>query len=330
MEFLEVDCWDTPAAIGNWKFNMLGGHPSRFLYGVGSDWTAWKKSSSGVPQTFIIGATGYCYLSKLGYGGGSYTEFIDTFEDIIYGDDDPPYVDGLNPDDGETGVDLDDNIKGHVKDDTWGVDEESVVVEASVFSRDVIEGTLTLTGGFFNFTYTLNPDDDLPHYAEVFVYVAADDLAGNDVEYEYSFSTRSFELEAPDDGEVFDVTGPRSGGEAGRVATTGTIPVIADGGGRTDVDVTFEWEEVVRADSYELLVDDNDDFSSPEVDETGIADNEYTHTFDVTDDVTYYWYVVCNAPDSDFDSEEVFSFSFDYNTNVAPASLGHIKAGFAE
>ncbi len=300
-----------------------------FMDAEQSDWTAWKKAgSSYYGQTALVGPNGYIYfIDDYAFDEAGLT---DALESIIYGDDDPPYVDGLNPDDGETDVDLDDNIKGHVKDDNWGVDEESVVVEASVFSRDVIEGTLSLTGTFFNFTYTLNPDDDLPHYAEVSVYVAADDLAGNDVEYEYSFSTRSFELEAPDDGEVFDVTGPRSGGEAGRVATIGTVPVIADSGGRTGVDVTFEWEEVVRADSYELLVDDNDDFSSPEVHETGIADTEYTHTFDVTDDVTYYWYVVCNAPESDFDSADVFSFEFDYNTNVTPASIGHIKAGFAE
>jgi len=249
---------------------------------------------------------------------------------LIYGDEDPPYVDGLNPEDGETGVDIDDNIKGHVKDDNWGVDEESIVVEAEVFARDDITGNLTFSGDFFNYMYTLNPDDDLPHYAEIFVYVAAEDLAEHDVEYEYSFWTRSFELQEPDDGDVIDVTGPRSSGGAGSVAAMGTVPITADGGGRTDVDVTFEWEEVIRADSYELLVDDNDDFSSPEVHETGITDTEYTHTFDVTDDATYYWYVVCNAPEDDFDSEDVFSFEFDYNTNVTPASLGHIKAGFAE
>jgi hypothetical protein len=328
VEFLEVDCWDTPAEIGNWKFVIRGGNPVRFIDGESSDWTAWKKTSSGVPQTFIIGPTGYCYLSKLGYGG-SYQDFIDTFDAIAFGDEDPPYVDSLNPDDGATGVNLNANIKGHVKDDNWGVDEESVIVEGSVFSRDDIEGTLTLTGGFFDFAYSLNPDDDLPHYAEISVYVAAEDLAGYDVEYEYSFWTRSFELQEPDDGDVIEVIG-RGGGAPEHGALSGNLTLSPGSGTRTDVDVTFEWEEVVRAESYELIVDDNDDFSSPEVDVTDITDPEYTYTFDVTDDVTYYWYVICNAPDADFDSEDTFSFSFDYNTNIAPASLGQIKAGFAE
>jgi hypothetical protein len=297
-----------------------------FLDGESADWTEWYLDGY-IPLNYVVGVNGLIYYGDAGYYESAISSAI---ERTIYPDPDSPYVEDLDPDDGETDVNLNKSIKGHIVDDNWGIDEDTISVDATVFGRDDIAGDLSLTGDFFDFTYTLNPDDDLPHYAEVFVYVAADDLASNEVEYEYSFWTRSFELQEPDDGDVIDVTGPGRGGKAGRVATMGTVPVIANGDGRTGVDVTFEWEEVVRAESYELIVDDNDDFSSPEVDETDIPENTYTHTFDVTDDVTYYWYVVCNAPDADFDSEEVFSFSFDYNTNVTPASLGHIKAGFAE
>ncbi|UCE27013.1 MAG: hypothetical protein JSW52_11800 [Candidatus Coatesbacteria bacterium] len=332
MEFIEVDCWDTAAAIGNWKFNMLDGNPVRFLFTnlETSDWNAWKiTTSSGVPQTFIIGPTGYCYLSKLGYGG-TYSEFEDAFDAVIYGDEDPPYLEDMNPEDGDTDVSLSYNISGHIIDDNYGLDEDSIEVDVYTLVKGDIPGDLNLSGDFLDTSYSFNPDDPLPHYIEVFVYVAASDLARHDMEDEYSFWTRSFDLNEPDDGEVFEVTGPRSGaGETVRAAT-GSKPVIVADGGRTGYDVTFEWDEVIRADSYELIVDDNDDFSSPEVHETGITDIEYTHTFDVTDDITYYWYVICNAPDDDFDSRDTFSFSFDYNTNITPASLGSIKVGFTE
>jgi hypothetical protein len=319
--------------IGNWKFNLLGGNPVRFLFTnlETSDWYAWKRDdSSGVPQSFVIGPTGYCYLSKLGYGSGSYTDFIDTFDAVVYGDEDPPYVDDMNPDDGATGVGLGINISGHIYDDNWGLDEDSIGVDVYTLARGDIAGDLSLSGDFLDTTYSYNPDDPLPHYMEIYVTVNADDLAGHSVDdFTYSFTTKSFKLEEPDDGDVIEVTGPR-GETPEHGALSGNLSLSPGSGGRTGVDVTFEWEEVVRAESYELIVDDNDDFSSPEVDVTGITDPEYTYTFDVTDDATYYWYVICNAPESDFDSKDTFSFSFDYNTNVAPASLGQIKAGFAK
>jgi hypothetical protein len=300
-----------------------------FLDAEQSDWNNWKKAgSSYYGQTALVGPNGYVYFID-DYDLDE-TGLTTAIENIIYGDEDPPYVENLDPEDGETGVDLDDNIKGHVKDDCYGVDEESITVDVNTADRGEIPGSLNFTGDFLDFTYTFNPDDDLPHYSEIFVTVNAADLAEPPhyvEDYEYSFWTRSFYLEEPDDGDVIDVFDGR--GEASALAT-GIIKTASRTDTRGDVDVTFEWEEVVRAESYELFVDDNDDFSSPEVHVTDIDDNEYTHTFTVTEDMTYYWYVVCNAPDADFDSEDIFSFSFDYNTNIAPASLGHIKAGFAE
>jgi len=193
--------------------------------------------------------------------------------------------------------------------------------------RYEIPGVLTFTGDFLDTAYKFNPDDPLPHFMEITVNAGAEDLKGNVLAGSYSFTTRSFKLEEPDDGEVFDTFGRG----AGTTIVSAAVKGAETRGTPGDVDVTFEWEEVVRADSYELLVDDNDDFSSPEVHETGIVDTEYTHTFTVTEDVTYYWYIVCNAPEGDFDSADVFSFEFNYNnTNVAPSSLGRIKAGFTE
>jgi hypothetical protein len=209
------------------------------------------------------------------------------------------------------------------------VDESSVTVDVTTAARGEIAGQLTFGGDMLELSYEFEPDAPLPHFMEIVVTVGAADLCSppNDMgEYAYSFTTRSFNLEEPDDGDVIDVFG-----RGGAPLATRTVRANPKSDTPGDVDVTFEWEEVVRANSYELFVDDNDDFGSPEVYVTDVADTEYTHTFTVTEDITYYWYVICNAPESDFDSADVFSFDFDYNnTNVTPASLGHIKAGFAE
>jgi len=313
-----------------YKFTYFGHTlPTTFLDGDTSSWVDWQEGTT-YPQSVVVGANDIVYYHYTGYYSVGICEAI---ERTYYNDYDAPYVDDLDPEDGEADVALDTDIEGTIVDDGYGIDEASVVVEVTTSAGGTPPGDLSFNGDMLELDYSFEPSDPLPHFVEVTVTASADDLYDPPNvmdEYSYSFWTRSFELQEPDDGDVIDVTGPRSAGETGRVATMGTVPVTPDGGGRTDVDVTFEWEEVIRADSYELLVDDNDDFSSPEVHETGITDTEYTHTFDVTDDATYYWYVVCNAPDSDFDSADVFSFEFDYNTNVTPASLGHIKAGFTE
>jgi hypothetical protein len=332
LEVISYNGWDDAYTQYFMKYEYHGQYlEHNFLDAEESDWNNWKKAgSSYYGQTALVGPNGYIYfIDDYDLDEAGLTSAI---ENIIYGDEDPPYVENLNPEDGETDVDLDDNVKGHVKDDNFGVDEESVTVDVNTADRGEIPGSLNLTGDFLDFMYTFNPSDDLPHYSEIFVTVNAADLAEppNEMdEYTYSFLTRSFYLEEPDDGDVIEVSGAR-GETPEHGALSGNLSLSPGSGGRTGVDVTFEWEEVVRAESYELIVDDNDDFSSPEVDVTGITDPEYTYTFDVTDDATYYWYVICNAPDGDFDSADVFSFEFDYNTNVAPASLGQIKAGFAE
>lgn len=266
-----------------------------------------------------------------GVGSPASADICEAVERTYYNDYEAPYVTDMDPDEGEIDVNLNTDIEGSIVDDGYGVDESSVTVDVATAARGEIAGQLTLGGDMLEIEYEFEPDAPLPHFTEILVTVDAADLYNppNEMgEYTYTFWTRSFHLEAPDDGDVIDVFDGR--GEASALAT-GIIKTASRTDAPGDVDVTFQWEEVVRANSYELFVDDNDDFSSPEVHATDITGTEYTHSFTVTEDTTYYWYVICNAPDGDFDSADVYSFEFDYNNaNVAPASLGHIKAGFAE
>ena len=51
---------------------------------------------------------------------------------------------------------------------------------------------------------------------------------------------------------------------------------------------TFDWEDVSGATQYELLVDNNSDFSSPEINTT-VSVSEYTVAAKALTDGTYYW-----------------------------------------
>ena len=176
----------------------MGGSPISFLDGESSDWYAWKKSSSGVPQTFIIGPTGLCYLSKLGYGSGSYTQFINVFDTLVYGDEDPPYVTGHNPTDGADDVPVNKRITCHVKDDGFGVEHDSLSMTLTAQDRGEIDGTLTITGNFLNYTLKFTPDEDLPYGTEITAEVAAEDIEGNVMPTEtWSFTTESDTTVAP-------------------------------------------------------------------------------------------------------------------------------------
>jgi hypothetical protein len=153
----------------------------------------------------------------------------------------------------------------------------------------------------------------------------------------YSGAPGSFSLLTPEDEAVIEVfqsgrdepvsavTGSASGG----VNNAGTVTLYNPTSDPVDVDVEFTWEESANAEEYELLVDDDDDFSAPEVDETGITGESYTHTFTVTESITYYWRVIASNEDGDRQCSDDFSFEFDYNnTSIMPSSLGNIKATF--
>lgn len=309
-----------------YKFTYFGHTlPTTFLDGDTISWADWQDGTT-YPQSIVVGPNDVVYYHATGYSSSG---ICDAIERIYYDDFDPPYVTDLDPDDGETDVTLSTDIEGTIVDDGYGIDEASVSVEVTTSARDTLSGDLSFGGDMFELDYSFDPNDLLPHFVEVTVTVNADDLYDppNEMdEYSYSFTTRSFNLQNPQNGEVIDVFG-RGGAPVARI-------VIKDGetrGTPGEVEVEFVWEGVVRATEYGLLVDDNDDFSSPEVDVSSITDDSYTHTFTVDETTTYYWRVTADCPDNYFACRNDFSFTFNYNnTNVTPASLGHIKAGFAE
>jgi hypothetical protein len=145
----------------------------------------------------------------------------------------------------------------------------------------------------------------------------------------------SFALLTPDDGSTILV--PRKKG------TVGIAKGDADGKG--NVDVTFTWENngIVVNDTgyemvkYELLIDNNSDFSSPEYDIADIAGVENPSqlvTITVSADTTFYWRVIAsNAIWDEVDEVQCdadFHFNLDVTpyTNIQPSSLGKVKAMF--
>ena len=69
-----------------------------------------------------------------------------------------------------------------------------------------------------------------------------------------------------------------------------TLVAPADGAVTNDATPAFDWSDVGGAASYELLVDDNSDFSSPEIDQTAIAPSNFTPGSALADG-TYSWKV---------------------------------------
>ncbi|UCE25998.1 MAG: hypothetical protein JSW52_06415 [Candidatus Coatesbacteria bacterium] len=143
-----------------------------------------------------------------------------------------------------------------------------------------------------------------------------------------------FNLLTPADGEVIDVFDGRGGepdfvAEAMSVKNAGTITFYNRTNDPVDVDVEFTWEESPNATEYELIVDDDYTFNSPVLDETGIEETTYTHTFSVDSTITYYWRVIASNEYGEQQCNEDFEFEFNYNnTSIAPASLGEVKATF--
>jgi hypothetical protein len=68
-----------------------------------------------------------------------------------------------------------------------------------------------------------------------------------------------------------------------------------------------------------------------EVTITDISTTSYEYTFSVTDDQTWYWRVTAVNPHYSTLIKlcsQPFHFTFDYNLNVQPSSLGKVKACF--
>ncbi|MBU7043087.1 MAG: carboxypeptidase regulatory-like domain-containing protein [Theionarchaea archaeon] len=76
----------------------------------------------------------------------------------------------------------------------------------------------------------------------------------------------------------------------------------------TPVRPTFSWLQVSGASSYQLQVDNNSNFSSPEIDQTGIATTSYMAPSDLSPD-TYYWRVISNASNAEWSDKWSFTIS---------------------
>ena len=90
----------------------------------------------------------------------------------------------------------------------------------------------------------------------------------------------------------------------------------------TDIapDVTLDWEDATGAESYGVMVDNNADFSSPLVDQTGLA----TSTYDVaggtlSPGTVYYWRATAYAGTFPLGTDCNADFSF--TTGTAPAAF---------
>jgi hypothetical protein len=71
---------------------------------------------------------------------------------------------------------------------------------------------------------------------------------------------------------------------------------------------TFSWLQVAGASSYQLQVDNNSNFSSPEIDQTGIVTTSYMAPSDLDAD-TYYWRVTSDAPNAKWSASWSFTIS---------------------
>lgn len=100
----------------------------------------------------------------------------------------------------------------------------------------------------------------------------------------------------------------------GEELSTPTLLSPSDGSETTDNTPTFEWKNVPNAENYRLLVDNDSDFSSSEVDVTlGAGENSYTvPDEDALPYGSYYWKVIAIRGSVEKESET-------WKNNVAEA-----------
>jgi|GEM_PF-1813062 len=262
----------------------------------------------------------------IAYGDQAHDNDIDLFENAIIYAAQPPQADAGGPYEGICGDEItldasDSDDNGTIEEYEWDINGDGTYEESTTDDTYDYEWTSPYVGDIY-----VRCTDDLG--CRSYSPAEADITA-----------TGHFALLSPADGAVIDVWS-RGASEGNSKAAIGSVEVakrddaLKPDAARTqesaDVDVTFTWEAPEAADEYELLVDDNSDFSSPEVDVTGIADETYTHTFTVTPSTpTQYWRIVAFNSYGDTVCDEDFSFSFNYNdTGIVPTSLGNIKARF--
>jgi uncharacterized protein (TIGR02145 family) len=100
-----------------------------------------------------------------------------------------------------------------------------------------------------------------------------------------------------------------------------TLLTPADSSTVTDNTPSFNWTDVSDAVSFELMVDDSSDFSSPEINQNSLTDSSFTPDSSLSDD-TYHWRVCCkDSMGNRGDWSSVWSFTIDTQGPVSPTLL---------
>jgi len=95
------------------------------------------------------------------------------------------------------------------------------------------------------------------------------------------------------------------------------LNVPGNGATITDADINFDWSDVPGIDHYEILVDNNSGFGSPEIHEPGIqikspqtlTESQYRVTNYLPDN-TYYWKIITHLSDGSTQESETRSFTY--------------------
>jgi len=92
----------------------------------------------------------------------------------------------------------------------------------------------------------------------------------------------------------------------------GEIALVSPEPGATDVaieDVGFSWDLLATADSFDWVLDDNSDLSSPVESKTGLTTTAYECTETLGYDTTYYWQVIAYNEGAAISSSAVGTFT---------------------
>lgn len=142
-----------------------------------------------------------------------------------------------------------------------------------------------------------------------------------------------FTLTQPQNGAIIPVFKGTGEADLERVEAQG----VPENSYKDDVSVLFQWNVssiplyTNYYPLYTLEIDNNSDFSSVEVTINSISATSYEYTFSVYTDETWYWRVTAVNPHYTTlitPCDQPFHFTFNYNLNVQPSSLGKVKACF--
>ena len=120
-------------------------------------------------------------------------------------------------------------------------------------------------------------------------------------------------------------------GTAPNTAPPGAFSLTSPANGATGVSLTptLDWGDASSAASYTLLLDNDSDFSSPLLFQSGIAASQLVVSSALANATTYYWRVsAVNAGGSKAASNNAFSFTTLPAVPAAPSGLGATAAAY--